>query len=510
MTASNPGTGDRLAERASRWIAARTTRRGLLAGVGKAAIVAVGGTGVAATWAQRASARVCGQSGISPLCPTYDCAGEGFVWGWCWYASPGCCATGGLKKICDCCKIGFANVHGYCPDGANVYCAAESCLEDPRVQSVPVDWTERTDAFSVALRFSQYRSSAPAVVVGYAPDALWAALAVPVAAELGLPLLYSGFGLSDELARLGATRVIGVGPVPEATEHITAATDVAVASVETSAWMLGRTGGSSVVLIGADQGNVENAPGSAALAVARRSPLVIGPDALGAVQQALGRVIDTVPGAFLGGGSAAALDLAVRALATRDGKFRLGVFALSSSGGVPAAVGGAALGVDVSSGALSQPARDWLIGNRGRLAAVDIVGLPFPMVKAVQSAVNGYDFHQLVGVGGQGLPVFPQPDEERLLGKVRVNGALPTTTTSKGKKTATASKTPQYPTPPPITTQPRPTTTLDPSSTSTTIAPTATPAPTTTLGVVAAAAGNGLSATTRRPPPGPSGTAKAK
>ncbi len=466
---------DRLAERASRWVAARTTRRGLLAGAGKAAIIAVGGSGVAALWAQRAGARVCGQSGISPLCPTYDCAGEGFVWGWCWYASPGCCANGGLKKICDCCKTGFANVHGYCPDGANVYCAAESCLEDPRVQAVPVDWTDRTDATGVGLRFSQYRSLAPGVVVGYAPDPLWPAVAVAVATELGWPLLFSGPGVAEELGRLGTTRVIGVGPVAEATEWITSATDVAVASVEVGAWLLGRTGGSNVVLVGADEPAVVTAAASAALAVSRRAPLVVGPDALAALQLAIGRNLEATPGPLAGELGGAALELAQRAFIARHGKVRLGVFALGASGASIVSGGGVALGVGIDTGVVAPAVRDWLIATRAEFSAVDIVGLPIPMVKEIQSAVNGYDFHQLVGLSGQGLPVYPQPDDERVLGKVRVAGPLPSSTTTKAKA-STASKAPQYLTPVPVTTQPRPTTTIDPSLPTTTSAPVLVPA----------------------------------
>ena len=261
MTTNDNGI-DRFTERAARWLASRTTRRGLLANAGKRALVLTGGGAIAGLLAERASARVCGQSGISPICPTYDCAGPGFVWGWCWYASPGCCADGGLKKICDCCKSGFANVHGYCPDGTNVYCATESCLEDPRVQTVLVDWTELSDASAAALRFSQYRpaGSASTVVVGNPVEPLWAAVAIPVAVEFGVPLLFSGPGTAEELVRLGATTVIGVGPVAEATERLTSATDVAVASVEVGAWLLARTGRSTVWLSGADATAVGTPP----------------------------------------------------------------------------------------------------------------------------------------------------------------------------------------------------------------------------------------------------------
>ena len=84
------------------------------------------------------------QSGITPKCDTFDCVGPGDVWGWCWYASDGCCANGGLKKICDCCTVNYPNVHGYCPSGTNVRCIVESCGTDPRVLKValtPIVWS---------------------------------------------------------------------------------------------------------------------------------------------------------------------------------------------------------------------------------------------------------------------------------------------------------------------------------------------------------------------------------
>ena len=102
---------DLVTERAARWLAARTSRRTFLSTSAKVAIVGTGGVAISQVFSSRAEARVCGQSGTSPKCPTYDCVGPDVAWGWCWYASPGCCANGGLKKICDCCgQIGRAHV----------------------------------------------------------------------------------------------------------------------------------------------------------------------------------------------------------------------------------------------------------------------------------------------------------------------------------------------------------------------------------------------------------------
>ena len=122
-------------ETAARWLAGRTTRRSFLGRFGRGAVLVAGGTSLASILTtQEAEARVCGQSGVSEKCATYDCDD---VWGWCWYAT-GCCAGGALKKICDCCRVNYPNVHGYCPSGTNVLCIVESCGADPRVQVVTV------------------------------------------------------------------------------------------------------------------------------------------------------------------------------------------------------------------------------------------------------------------------------------------------------------------------------------------------------------------------------------
>src|SRR3954464_11839327 len=113
-------------ESASRYLAARLSRRSFLARMARVAILVAGGPTLAAVLAGTAEGRGCGQSGVAPKCPTFDCNGDGLSWGYCWYASPGCCSDGGLKKICDCCKVNHPFTHGYCPSGSNVYCIVES------------------------------------------------------------------------------------------------------------------------------------------------------------------------------------------------------------------------------------------------------------------------------------------------------------------------------------------------------------------------------------------------
>ena len=81
---------DRSVELLSRWLTVRTSRRSFLGRLARVAVLVATGPTLAVMLARRAEARVCGQTGVTPKCPTFDCDGEDDVWGWCWYASPGC------------------------------------------------------------------------------------------------------------------------------------------------------------------------------------------------------------------------------------------------------------------------------------------------------------------------------------------------------------------------------------------------------------------------------------
>ena len=112
--------------------------------------------------------------------------------------------------------------------------------------------------------------------------------------------------------------------------------------------------------------------------------------------------------------------------------------------------------------------------------------------------MNGFDAHLLVGEGGQGLPVFAQPLDERVLGKARVAGPLPppspTTLVSRGNPARTGTPTSTEPTPVALGTKPAPTTgpTTTASAATTTAAPGTPPTTSTTLN-----AGPGPTSTTR-------------
>jgi hypothetical protein len=74
-------------------------------------------------------------------------------------------------------------------------------------------------------------------------------------------------------------------------------------------------------------------------------------------------------------------------------------------------------------------ARDALFAIRGslrRAAAGGAAGaLSTDGYYELQSIVNGFEAHKLIGVAGQGLPVIPQPDAERPLGRARIASAAP-------------------------------------------------------------------------------------
>jgi hypothetical protein len=62
----------------------------------------------------------------------------------------------------------------------------------------------------------------------------------------------------------------------------------------------------------------------------------------------------------------------------------------------------------------SQLARGWCAGGLGTLSDKGYYDL--------QSALNHFDAHRLIGVSGQGLPVISQPLAEREIGRARLAG----------------------------------------------------------------------------------------
>lgn len=507
-------TIDRLTESVARWTAKRTTRRSFLGNAGRIAVVAAAGSSITAVLANQAHARVCGQSGVSPKCPTYDCLAPGF-WGYCWYASPGCCANGGLKKICDCCLAGWPNVQGYCPSGSAVYCIVESCLEDPRVQSVPLDRWVSANPVLAGIERSKVRPSSDVVVIANASQTLASVLAVTVAAELNAPIL----GIADdalpgevaaEITRLGAKSVVVAAPglTPPVLEAISALTtsgitvdnvsptaapgDFAGASLEVARWVFARTQRFEVVVTGTDGEAAAIAPAAAAFAKGLRAPILIGADAARAFAAELATKLSiTTIGASLHDvfpdavqftkGTPADISRALgeRVIERDAGSLTLGIAATTSGGfGYVVAMNNIVLVHDP--GSLADDLREWIAARRRRFVRAEVcTGAPGAFDNAnlyfIQSALNGFDAQHLVGGGGDGLPVYAQPIEEQVIGKARVSGALPPQTGStlpvRRSRIEDRYPVPTVVMPPPTSWPPGPTTTTLPPASATTLVP---------------------------------------
>jgi hypothetical protein len=447
-------------EGAARWVAGRTSRRSFLGRLGRTAVLVAGGPTLAGMLTHQAEARVCGQTGVSDRCPTFDCTGPGSVWGWCWYTSPGCCANGGLKKICDCCTAGYPNVHGYCPSGTNVRCIVESCYADPRLSPVPTARLDTDGPVDAALRVARLRfpdGGAPSVVVGDASDPVSAAIAAGVAGVLGAPLLVTSpgaldRGVADELDRLEPPEVVVCGPAlaPTITGYVRAIGfavrelgtegDLAAASLDAARWIMGNGGTPRAVCVATTGASAAVAPAAGAVALLARCPVVVGAAAardLGApVTYVVGpEAAGDVPNAHsFGSATAAALSRELASLAVEG----LGVGAvpvtLVPDGQPGLAAGVAGLGTLVlyhAPGRFDPDVQAWTINHQPHLrhgfaagtaaiGALDTAGYYW-----LQSALNRFDAHLLVGVGGQGLPVYSQPLAEREIGRARLAGLPP-------------------------------------------------------------------------------------
>ena len=445
-------------EAASRWLASRSTRRSFLGKIGRGAVLVAGGSTMATLLVgDEAEARVCGQSGVSPKCPTYDC--DDGVWGWCWYAT-GCCSGGELKKICDCCAP-VNNVHGYCPSGTNVLCIVESCGADPRVQVVGVRRIATDDVVVMAAGASRVRhaaGAAPEVWLVEAGQGVLASVLTPVALRRGIPVLLARGGalgphLVAELQRLGTRKVVLRGPglsagieadlvrYGMAVERLDVEGSLAaVASLsEQLATELKGAGVRRAVCVESSGRSLEAAPLAAALAVSKGYPLIVGVDQAKAAgftlvylvgPEAAARAGEVPGGHPLGDASWSALSAAVLDIAFRiEGAGPVGLGLVSDSG--PGPLGMLAAGGPIllhPSGSLDG-VRDTLFAYRDRLRSVAIGGLTGGLTTdayyELQSIVNGFDAHKLIGVAGQGLPVIDQPVSERPLGLARRSNTAP-------------------------------------------------------------------------------------
>ncbi len=447
----------------SRWLANRTTRRSFLGKLGRGAVLVAGGSTMATLLVgEEAEARVCGQSGVSLRCATYDC--DDGVWGWCWYAT-GCCAGGALKKICDCCAP-VKNVHGYCPSGTNVLCIVESCGTDPRVQVVALRRLPTDDPVAIAAGASRVRhadSAGPEVWLVGSDQALLASVLAPAASRKGVPLLLaggSGLGshLIAELQRLGARKAVLHGPgmsggieadcrrygmAVERANVDGSVVAVADASLHIAAEFKG-AGARRAVCVEPLGSVAVAAPLAAGLATSTGYPLIVGVDRarmagftltylVGA--EAAARAGEVPGGHPLGEVSTTALSVALADIAYRvEGATAGGVGLVAEGGPSPLALVGAGGPILVHPAASLDGIRETLFTYRDRLRSVALAGLtgalPSDGYYELQSIVNGFDAHKLIGVSGQGLPVIDQPLSERPLGLARLSNTLPSDTGS--------------------------------------------------------------------------------
>jgi hypothetical protein len=448
---------DALVEGLGRRLASRTTRRTLLGRAAKVGVLVAGGPALASLLVDRAEARQCGQSGVSPRCPTFDCTGPGSVWGWCWYASPGCCAGGGLKKICDCCTAGWPNVHGYCPSGHNVRCMVESCYADPRVMYIPILRAPGYTGPSVAA--ARARLAAPGsggtIVVGDADDHLLGALAGSVAGALGGVLLLTprdrlAAAIPAEIQRRKATTAIVVSTTVPADfdDELKAYGITSIErtgdgftqesiSLSVAKWLQAKLGSTEAVCVGTAGVSAQAAAAAASFAGANKLPLVLGAqsarDLAATSTWLVGAEADDgqgVPGSrMLAGGSKE--DLANALATTTVAHYKRTDLTVHL---VPSGAPDVSLGVAGGAGALlfhpdgqlGIADYGWVNNHRANVGRA-IVGGSFGTlgdkgVYDLQSALHHFDTHRLQGVSGQGLPVRSQPAAERPLGKARVAG----------------------------------------------------------------------------------------
>jgi hypothetical protein len=439
---------DGFVERVARRRAVASTRRSFLGRLGKVALVVAGGPALAATLGGGvAEARVCGQSGVSPLCDSFDC---GATWGWCWYAN-GCCAGGLLKKICDCCAPLTPNPVGYCPPGTRVLCVVESCGADPRLQTATLSSLPTADPVALSVAFSRdaFPGAVPMAVVGDAESPVHAAIAGSLGRVVEGPVLLSGRGelaaaVAEELARLRVEFVTLAGPAlaPGVAEALTARGIVvervgddpgdAPFSVAAARWSRGLTGARRAVVLAPGVAPAVAASAAAVAALHRLPLLVGGPDQVAAALAQPRPLRETfvvsadpaAAGGYPGGRSLAGATAEEQAA-------RLATLQLEL-GGVPDRVvlgpsdaGNAALGLAGAPVLLHRPqqldgVRDWLFAQRGGISSVRLAGaLALPARRELQSILNEFEIHLLRGGPGEGLPVIPQPVEERPIGRAR-------------------------------------------------------------------------------------------
>jgi hypothetical protein len=198
-----------------------------------------------------------------------------------------------------------------------------------------------------------------------------------------------------------------------------------------------------VVAVEASGRSLALAPLAASLAAAKGYPLVIGVDGardLGATltylvgPEAAARAGD-VPGGHpvfeedALGAASALFRLAYGTEQSTASGITLVPATLAGNGALLAALAAGGGPVLVHADGALDGARDALFAHRDRLRAVALAGatgaLSTDAYYELQSIVNGFEAHKLIGVSGQGLPVIDQPEGERPLGLARRSNTPP-------------------------------------------------------------------------------------
>lgn len=447
-------------ESLTRWTAARTTRRSFIHRLGQLAMFVAAGPTIAGLLMRKAEARVCGQSGVTPKCDTFDCNGIDDVWGWCWYASDGCCRNDGLKKICDCCTVNYPNVHGYCPSGSNVRCIVESCGNDPRLLTVALtglSWAAGSGYAASAAVAAEPRSTR---VVVTSADQVWAtAIAAPLAGVLGspvLPFIDSASTVAGDpnaanleaIARLGAETVMVVGPLdPSIVAQLRSlGLDVELVAPVADPGQISRIVAGRIIEINdinrtvtvAETGLSASAlPLAASFAALNGYPLIVG---------SVMTAVVGLPTVYVGPEPADAGVTSERTTSTDLSSLSIELAELAAAAPFsdPSRVALAPAGSADLLGLVNTqapivlhppgqlgPVAPWLQTHALRFGALSQVfyvtgpgALETPAYWELQGTVNGFRIDQLTGQPGEGLPVTRQPYAERPIGKARIDGAF--------------------------------------------------------------------------------------
>ena len=214
------------------------------------------------------------------------------------------------------------------------------------------------------------------------------------------------------------------------------APDIGPFSEQVALWIRSINGADRTVCVAGSGVSRAAAPVAAAFASVGGLPVVVGMTAARRVAapaylvgpEVAGRTAELPGSQGVGGGSVTSLSVALADLAVASGSVSTNrvVLAPRTIAGLDALAGLGAPVVLHEPGSLDG-ARNWLAVRAARVARVDLLGasgaLGTGAYKELQSIMNDFQAYKLIGVGGQGLPVIPQPIAERPIGRAR-RGAL--------------------------------------------------------------------------------------